>query len=199
MAIIQAIITFIGRTVGKILSALLDWAVIALFGRVSGQRKTLLWALMAAAAAWPLLLLGVAAPRAAVFLMAFVPMSASLAPGLVRTIWIALAVLVPLAVGVTLRLLSPTGRREGWLLSIVRGVPITAGLSAAFTVLLVTVPVLRVVSVARGRQDTYVPLVTTPDSYPLAAAIVPETLQRHGIAIARTEPPWWSEIGRAHV
>jgi hypothetical protein len=194
MALIQAIITFIGRTVGKILSALLDWAVVALFGRVSGQRKILLWALMAAAATWPLLLLGVVAPRAAVFLVAFVPMSASLAPGLVRTIWIALAVLVPLAVGVTLRLLSPTGRREGWLLSIVRGVPITAGLSASFAVLLVTVPVLRVVSAARGRQDTYVPLVTTPDSYQLAAEIVPETLRRHRIAIARVEPPWWSAL-----
>src|SRR4029453_5953356 len=49
-----------------ILSALLDWAVIALFGRVEGQRKYLFLGLMAAAAAWPVLLFGVVWPKAAV-------------------------------------------------------------------------------------------------------------------------------------
>jgi len=62
MALLQAIVTLIGRTVGKILSALLDWAVVALFGRVAGRRKLLLWAMMAAAATWPLLLVGIVAP-----------------------------------------------------------------------------------------------------------------------------------------
>ena len=38
MALIQAIVSLITRTVGRILSALLDWAVVSLFGRVSGKR-----------------------------------------------------------------------------------------------------------------------------------------------------------------
>jgi len=70
MAVIQAIISFIGRTVGRILSALLDWAVVSLFGRVTGNRKLFLWGMMAAAAAWPILLLGLVAPRAALFFFA---------------------------------------------------------------------------------------------------------------------------------
>jgi hypothetical protein len=68
MAILQGIISLLTRSVGKIFSALLDWAVVALFGRVEGRQKIWLSALMEAAAVWPVpvLLLGVAAPKVAV-------------------------------------------------------------------------------------------------------------------------------------
>ena len=59
MALIQALIRLVTQTVGRILSALLDWAVVSLFGRVTGNRKLFLWGMMACAAAWPVLLLGV--------------------------------------------------------------------------------------------------------------------------------------------
>src|SRR5687767_14649709 len=104
MAIIQGIISLLTRSVGKIFSALFDWAVVALFGRVGGQQKMWLSALMGAAAMWPVLLLGVAAPKIAVFAVAFVPLSTSVPAGVVRAIWVALAVLVPVIVGVVLRL-----------------------------------------------------------------------------------------------
>src|SRR5258706_6692910 len=127
MALLQAIVNLLGRTVGKILSALLDWAVVALFGRVSGRRKLLLWGLMASAAAWPLLLAGVAAPKAAVFLLAFVPLSGSVAPAVMRAVWIVLALLVPLGVGVTLHAQAPGRQGDPAISNIPRGVPITAG------------------------------------------------------------------------
>jgi len=84
---------------------------------------------------------------------------------------------------VTVGVQSPSGRREGLAKSVLRGFPITAGLAAAFVILLVTVPALRVASMVRGRRDTYVPLVTTLESYPVAAGIVLEALERHGIAM----------------
>ena len=71
MALIQAIVSLITRTFGRILSALLDWAVMSLFGRVTGTRQLFLWGMMAAAAAWPLLLVGIAAPKAALFVFAW--------------------------------------------------------------------------------------------------------------------------------
>src|SRR4029450_10807397 len=131
MAFIQAIIAFIGPTVGKILSSLLDWAVVSLFGRVTGNRKLFLWAMMAAAAAWPILLLGVVAAKGRRVFIAFLPFSSTVPPALVRTIWLALAVLVPIMVGVTIARQSPTGRREGLVKSVLRGFPINPGLSAA--------------------------------------------------------------------
>ena len=66
VAILQGIISLLTRSVGKIFSALFDWAVVALFGRVEGRQKVWLSALMGAAAVWPVLLLGVAAPKVAV-------------------------------------------------------------------------------------------------------------------------------------
>jgi uncharacterized membrane protein YqjE len=171
-----------------------DWSVVSLFGRVTGKRKLFLWGMMAAAAAWPVLLLGVVAPKAALYFFAFVPLSNTVPPGLVRKIWLAVAVLVPVAVGVTVGVQSPSGRREGRAKSILRGFPITAGLAAAFLILLVTVPALRVASMLRGHRDTYVPLVTTLESYPVAAEVVLETLGQHGIEMAPVEPPWWAAL-----
>src|SRR4029434_1563659 len=110
MAIIQAIFAFLSRSVGKIFTALFDWAVVALFGRVSGTRKTVLSIVMGAAAAWPILLIGVAFPKVAVFALGFVPLSRSVPSGVVRIGWIALVLLVPIAVGIAVRLQGATGR-----------------------------------------------------------------------------------------
>src|SRR5262245_16136981 len=194
MAILNAIVALLGRTVGRILSALLDWAVVALFGRVAGSRKLVLLGMMAAAAAWPILLLGVIWPKAVLFVVAFVPLSHSIASGWIRPIWVALALLVPVTVGLTLTLQGQPERCKGMASGIVCGFLITAGLAAAFLILLVTVPALRIGSALRGRQDVYVPLVTTDASYRVAADLVADTLRRHGIDVRAAEPPWWSAL-----
>jgi hypothetical protein len=168
----------------RTLCTLLDWAVVALFGRVERQRKILFAGLTAAAAVWPLLLVGAFWPKAA----------GSIAPGVARTIWIALALLVPVAVGVTRTLQAAPGRSKGTLSSIAWGFPITAGLAAAFVIFLATVPVLRIVSALRGHQDASVPLTTTASSYLVAAELVADTLGRHDLRIERAEPPWWSAL-----
>jgi len=192
MAILQGIISLLTRSVGKIFSALFDWAVVALFGRVEGRQKIWLSALMGAAAVWPVLLLGVAAPKVAVFAIGFVPFSSSVPAGVLRVLWIALAVVVPVTVGVVLRLQAPPEQQRGsWPGTVIRGFPITAGLSAAFLILLVTVPVLRIASGVRGRQDVQMPLITTGKSYLVAADLIGATLRRHGFSIASVEPPWW--------
>src|SRR5262245_1153411 len=165
MAPLQAILSFLSRSVGRIFSALFDWAVVALFGRVGGMRKTALSVLIGAAAAWPILLVGVVAPKLTTFVLAFVPLSRSVPPGAVRTVWIALALLIPLGVGIAVRTQS-TNREHSTARALLSGFPITLGLAAAFLVLLVTVPVLRVASAVRGRRDVHVPLVTTPAAYP---------------------------------
>jgi len=196
MALIQAILSLISRSVGKIISAMFDWAVVALFGRVTGRRRMLLSGLVASAAAWPLLLIGVVAPKAAAFFLAFVPLPHGLPAWLVRLAWIALALLVPIAVGIGLRppVKEKDAARPTFWRSIARGFSVTAGLAAAFLVLLVTVPVLRLISALRGHHDVHVPLVTTPESYPAAAALVAETLRLNDIEVTALPPPWWSAL-----
>ncbi len=194
MAIIQALFAFVARSVGRILTALFDWAVVALFGRTSGASHLRLSALVASAAAWPLLLLGVVAPRLAAFFVAFVPLSDRVPAGIVRAVWIALAVAVPIVIGATMAMRRPPdGRAQtepAWR-RVARGFPITIGLAAAFAIMLVAVPLLRIASIVRRRQDVHVPLVTTPDSYGVIAARIAPILTAHGMPVQVAEPPWW--------
>jgi uncharacterized membrane protein YqjE len=192
MAIIQALVAFIGRSFGKILSALFDWAVLAIFGYASGTEKVFLSALLAAAGAWPVLLLGIAAPKVATFLIAFVPVPSWVPSSLIRWLWIGLAAAVPLAVGAAMAARQPGERpRRAWPVRLLRGFPITAGLSAALLITVVTVPVLRLVSAARRRKDIQVPLLTDAASYEQVARRIPAVLDEHGRPVRRAAPPWW--------
>ena len=192
MAIVQALIAFVSRSFGKILSALFDWAVVAIFGHASGTEKIFLSALLAGAGAWPILLLGIAAPKVAALVLAFVPIPSWVPSSAIRWFWIGLALAVPLAVGAAMAARQPADRpRRSWPVRLLRGFPITAGLSAALLITLVTVPALRLVSAARRRKDAQVPLLTDAASYRQVAQRVPVILAEHGRTVRRASPPWW--------
>lgn len=198
MAIIQALLALVSRSLGRILSAVFGWAVVALFGQTSGTEKVALSAVVGAAAAWPILLIGIAAPKAAALVLAFVPLPAWVPAWVVRIVWIVLAALVPLAVGMAMAMRRPAGPhamsasgQESWLKRLLRGVPVTVAISAAFLIVFMTVPVLRVISLIRRRVDVHVPLVTDARGYEPVAAEVDRTLAAHGFDLQAIEPPWW--------
>jgi hypothetical protein len=192
MAILQALIAFVTRSFGRILSALFDWAVVAIFGYTTGTQKIFLSGLLAAAGAWPLLLLGIVAPRFAAFLLAFVPIPKWVPASVIRGVWIAICLVIPLAVGTAMAMRQPPDQpRRSWPSRLLRGFPITIGLSASLFIAMVTVPVLRIISAARRRRDVQVPLVTDATSYRQVADRI-LTLQRdHGRPVRRVPPPWW--------
>ena len=208
VAIIQAALALISRSLGKILSAIFGWAVVALFGQTNGREKTALSALVAAAVLWPILLLGIAFPKIAVFALSFVPVPAWIPKGTIRAVWVVLAAAVPFAVGVTMAMRqrrpgrtalghavdAGPAEQESPLGRLLRGFPITIGIAAAFLVVFVTVPVLRVISLVRRRIDVQVPLVTDAASYAAVAEQVAQTLAAHGFAVRRAEPGWWMTV-----
>src|SRR5205085_7632499 len=152
MAIVQALLALVSRSLGRITSAIFGWAVVALFGQTSGAELTALSALVAAAAAWPILLVGVLVPKIAVFLLAFVPLPEWVPKWTVRAVWILLAAAVPFAVGMTLSMRqrrTPAGtaaggthggavQQETRLGRLLRGFPITVGIAPAFAAVSVT-------------------------------------------------------------
>ena len=99
MAILQALLALLSRSLGRIASSIFGWAVVALFGQTSGREKAALSVLVGAAAAWPLLLLGIAVPRTATFILGFVPLPDWFPEWAVRVAWISLAAAVPIGVG----------------------------------------------------------------------------------------------------
>lgn len=192
MAIVQALIAFIGRSFGKILSALFDWAVVAIFGYASGTEKIFLSGLLAAAGAWPLLLLGIAFPKVATFLLAFIPVPSWVPSWAVRVVWMVLGLVVPLAVGTAMAARQPPEQpHRSWPARLLRGFPITIGLSVSLIITLFTVPVLRLISAIRGRKDVQVPLLTDKKTYRQVARRIPVVMEEHGRPVRRRRPPWW--------
>jgi hypothetical protein len=203
MAVLQTLLSLISRSLGRIASSAFGWAVVALFGQTNAREKTVLSVLVGAAAAWPLLLIGIAVPRAAAFVLGFIPLPAWIPAWTVRVVWIALAVVVPLGVGLTMALRQPRSQRDGAsdatrqdsaLKRLLRGFPITVGIAAAFLVVFLTVPVLRVMSILRRRVDVQVPLVTDAASYEVVATRVAKTLILHGFTIREGTPGWWMTL-----
>ncbi|HYJ32574.1 MAG TPA: phage holin family protein [Candidatus Binatia bacterium] len=192
MVLVQAFLSFLGRSAGKVLNAIFGWAVIALFGRTSSRQETILSGVVAMAVLWPLLLVGIAAPKVATFLLAFIPLARSVPDSVVRIVWIALALLIPTIVGLVVAAKAPPGtEREPFVKRVLRGFPLTIGLAAAFAVMFLTVPALRIVSVLRGWSDEHVPLITEGDEYREAADQIDRLIEANDLDAARAEPPWW--------
>jgi hypothetical protein len=199
MAFIQALFSLLSRSLGKILNAIFGWAVVALFGQTTPKEKTLLSGLVALAAAWPVLLLGVAFPKIAVAVLAFVPRSAQGPAWLMRAIWIVLALAVPVTLGLVVAGKAPPGSpREPFWQKTLRGFPITVALSAAFFLTFVSVPVIRISAAMRRHKDEHVPLVTAADGYDEVAARIDKLVARQDIDADRAAPPWWL-AGPSHV
>jgi hypothetical protein len=192
MALLQALLAWIGRSAGRIVNAIFDWAVRALFGFVSGTQKALLTGVVAFAALWPLLVLGVAFPRIASFLVAFVPIPEGVPDRILRAIWLGLALFAPTLLGLVLA--ARGDRRESLLVRAARGYPTTLGLSLAFWISFVSVPLQRLASALRGRSDVYVPLVTTENAYRDAALRIERRLNARGFALVRSEPGFWAGL-----
>src|SRR5262249_31393456 len=105
----------------------------ALFGGVSGTQQTLLTILVAGAAMWPLLLVGVAAPRAAAYVLTFVSVPKSIPEGAIRAAWIGLAVALPGILGLALATkVPPAALHESFFVRVARGYPTTLGIAIAF-------------------------------------------------------------------
>src|SRR6187549_384853 len=107
MALLQAVFSFLSRSLRKVLNSIFGWAVVALFGRSASHEQTALTILVALAALWPLLLLGIAFPKIITFAVAFVPVFDHTAGWILRCVWIALALAVPVSIGLVIAARAP--------------------------------------------------------------------------------------------
>jgi hypothetical protein len=192
MAILQALFALISRSAGKVLNAIFGWAVRALFGQTTSREQTFLSAVVGAAVAWPLLLLGVIFPRLASLLLAFAPIPKSVPAYLIRLVWLGLALVVPLLVGLVVATKAPPATPpEPFAKRMARGFPITIGLAAAFVIMFVSVPVMRFAAMVRGLQSASIPLVTDTAAYHRVSALLVQVLNAHGFALQEARPGWW--------
>ena len=192
MAIVQALLALIGRSAGKIINAIFGWAVRALFGQTTLREQTFLSVVVGAAVAWPVLLAGIVAPKVAALLIAFVPLPHSVPSWTVRLVWATLALVIPVGVGIAVAAKAPPGApRESLIKRVLRGFPITIALAGAFLIMFVSVPVMRLVAIARRHKSADIPLVTDAAAYHDVARKICEVLNRHGFSFEPATPGFW--------
>ncbi|HEX9605082.1 MAG TPA: hypothetical protein VF973_15120, partial [Myxococcales bacterium] len=191
MAILQALITLVARSAGKILNAIFGWAVVALFGQTSPREQTMLSAVVAGAAVWPLLVLGIFVPRVTLFAVSFVPLSKSVPSLWLRIVWIALALLVPVVVGSVIAARSPqSALPEPRWKKFLRGFQVTLALAVAFLLMLVVAPGLKIANAIKGRIDVRLPLLVTKGAGPELVDALVAALAAYGTELRPAEPPW---------
>jgi hypothetical protein len=186
MVIVQGILELLRRSLGRVFQSIFGWSVHVLFGAVAREEKTLLAAAVAAAATWPVLAVGSVFPRAAAFVLAFVPLPRSVPAGLLRAGWIVLALAVPLFVGWVVQKRSADGYSLRRILS---GFPITLGIAAAFLVAFFVVPVQKLAALVRGEKADFVPLIVEEPHRDAVGGALRKALAAAGLALKERVAP----------
>ena len=194
MVIIQALLTLLTRSAGKLLNTAFGWATVLLFGRVSKERQIYLSVVAFASVLWIVALIALAAPVFGTFLLTFVTL-----PKWVDKRWIRLAmavavVVIPGLVGlVSLRMLEPGQRPRGMartLATVLRGYPYTVGLALTLVMMTLFAPVLRARNLTRRWQTQHVPMLVKPDDYLTVVDEVEAALRAGGLPTTRAQATW---------
>jgi hypothetical protein len=168
MILITGIAGLVGRFAGRVLNSALGWATVLLFGKVAQSRQILLLLVTLGSLAWVAALAGVLVPSVGTFLLAAVPAPDFVDPNWVRLAMLAVAVVLPLGIGVASRFLvepqhRPAGRDA--LIGVLRGYPFALLLALTLVLLSVVAVTSKVMSLARRWEDAHVPIVLKPGGY----------------------------------
>jgi hypothetical protein len=191
---IGAIFAFVGRQLGRVLSLAFSWATMALFGRVPEDRQLFLSAMAAASLLWPIVLAGIAVPSVATFLLAFVTLP-TWADAWVRPVMLALAVLLPLAVGFLSTKVANAGPRGVELVrETLRGFPYAIGLFVVLVWMMVLAPLTNIRAMLRRWQSDHVAIAVQPGGYDTVVRDLRAALDRAKLPLATRRAGWMYEL-----
>jgi hypothetical protein len=188
MAIIGGLFGLLGRFAGRLLNSALGWATVLLFGKVSGRNQFILLGIAFASLLWVVTLAGIALPQVGLFVLALAPIPSGVDPSLVRLAMLALAIVVPLAVGLAAAYVAEPARRArrpGLAVAILRGYPFTLVLALTIAVLAAVSLVRKARSLARRWEDAHIPVIVKPGGYDQVLDDIERVLDLAGLAVTR--------------
>jgi hypothetical protein len=192
MAIITGIVGVAGRFAGKVLNAVLGWATILLFGKVSGRKQTVVLLMALASVVWVVLVVGVLRPDVGTMLLAFVPVPSFVSEDLVRLAMLVAAILLPLVVGVAALVVMDKDQRPkglGLLVAVVRGYPFTLLLALTIVLLALVAVARRLRALSKRWEDAHVPVIVKPGGYGETLDKLRTVLAEGGIELTPTPAP----------
>jgi hypothetical protein len=188
MAVITALLSYLARQVSTILQAVFGWSVSALFGKLPRRSELFIIAALLLSLAWPIFVVGAFVPAVASWAIAMVPLHNWIGGGVLRAIWITLAVLAPIVVGLLVRAATPLRERR-ILTAMLHGYPVALGFFVAFVITVITVPLLKAASIVRGWSDEHVYVQPHDGEYQAVLHALAEACARAGLVPEISDVP----------
>jgi hypothetical protein len=197
MPLVAAIFTLIGRFVGRLLNMAFGWASVMLFGRVPQSKQLLLSMVALGAIAWATAVIGVLVPPVGEMIVEAVPAPDWVDEGWLHLGMLAVALLLPLLIGIGGLILTDAAARPrgvgGIAVQVLRGYPYAAVLAVTLAVLIVVAPVRKVRSLIKRWEDAHIPMIVHPGGYERVADDLEAALDASGLAVERASAPWLVE------
>lgn len=188
MAVLSLLFSFVGKKLGDLLQAIFGWAVTALFGQLPRPKQLAVSGALLASAAWPVFVAGIFFPGVASWALAFLPAQHWVGHGVLRTVWGALAFAAPPVAGALTCWAAPAPR-GGVLRSLVNSYPLALGYFLALSITVITVPIVKLLSLVRGWDDEHVYLQPKAGHYHSALHELAEACARAGAVPEISEMP----------
>ena len=192
MAIIGGLFEAAGRFAGKVVTMLLGWASVLLFGRVPQRKQSLLAFITLGSIAWVVTLIGVVVPDVGSFLLAAVPRPEFVDELWVRLAMLALAIVLPLVIGILAVLVLDEDRRPtgaGLVVQVLRGYLYAPVLAIALVVLAGIALWRKGLALARRQQDAHVAVIVKPGGYERVVTDIERALDDAGVEVDRSKAP----------
>ncbi len=194
MVIVSGLFTALSRLIGAVATSTLGWATILLFGRVPQARQRLLSLIALGSIVWLIAVLGIVLPVAGDLIVATVPRPSFIAAGWIRLSLLAIALLLPAAIGAASMALSPEDERDGpaaRLEQLLRGYPYTAVLALTIVFLAVWSIVRNIRAMRSDWESVHVPMIVKPGRYEAVVDDLAAALAGAGLDLERRHASRW--------
>ncbi len=188
VAILGTLLSALANRLGSILQAIFGWSVTALFGRLPRKKQIAVSAALLLSLAWPVFVVGLVVPDVASWLLAFAPLEKWLGHTVLRVVWAVLAVTAPLGVGALVRWAAPSPQMSA-MGAILYGYPLAIAFFASFLITAVTVPVVKLTTLAHGWSDEHVYVQPRPGEYDRTLRDLAEACARADLLPTVTDMP----------
>ena len=197
MTIFSGLFALFGQLLGGVATATVGWAVSLLFGRVPQSRRAMLAGIGLGSLIWLTALLAIAIPALGHALVSAFPSLPLIGGGWLAGALVAIALLLPLGIGIsTLALVPGDARPTGFeaIAQILRGYPyaLAVGLTIVFLALFRFVRKVR--SLERGWQSDHLAFIVKEGSYDVVADDLEKALQEAGLRVERRRAPRVVEV-----
>lgn len=195
MPFLTALLSFASRKLGDVVRAVFGWSVTTLFGKLGRREQTAMSVILLLSIAWPLLVVGCFAPAVAAWAVTFVPLEEYIPEVALRVAWVALAASVPPVVGLLTWWITPGERRKrSRAATIVGGFVMVPGYALAFAITVLTVPIVKLLSIGRRWSDTHVFVQARPGQYGNVVAVLERCCRQSRLLVVRERLPFQLEL-----